>query len=92
MKNILIALFILGLFNSILSAQVIGPVQDGVYYTVLYTTTIYKPDCAHCGYNQLSIPRQAEYRRETRQYTQYRAGKVVRVWAQDVDIFVRCCR
>jgi hypothetical protein len=68
----------------------IGPPKDGVGYQVLASEIVFKTDAFHCGFNDLSFPNPAEYRRETRKNREYRGGKLVREWVSTVDVFVRC--
>jgi hypothetical protein len=75
---------------NLIAHPTIGAIPDGVSYEVIRSTTINKFDPGHCGFNDLSLPNVAEYRRETRRYTMHMRGKEVKSWIETRDVFVRC--
>jgi hypothetical protein len=78
------------LHSQLIAQGTIGPIPDGVRYSVISNTIILKADAGHCGFNDLSFPNIAEYRRETRLYTQYQNRKEVKSWTETFDVFLRC--
>ncbi len=63
---------------------------DGVTYTVIKSEQVNKPDAARCGYNDLGVPNFGIFRREYREYSEYKKGKFQRKWRDTVDVFLRC--
>jgi len=64
---------------------------DGVHYTVVSTKTVIKPAQAFCGtYGESPAPVPGEFKVETRQYSEYRGGSLVRSWTEESESFVQC--
>jgi hypothetical protein len=64
---------------------------DGISYRVISSRQEVVMDAGHCGYHDLSLPNGAVYRLETRFYSEYDKGQLVRTWTEkDVPVFVRC--
>jgi hypothetical protein len=78
---------LIGVF--IARAQTVGPELDGISYQVLSSSEVVKPS-VQCGFNDLSFPNPAKFRREVRQFAERREGKVVRTWTETEDVFVDC--
>ena len=80
------------LVSATLTAQEssVGPPADGVHYTVASSSEVTKADATDCGYNDPGIPNMGIFRRERRDYEEFKEGKSVRRWQDTVDVFVRC--
>lgn len=61
----------------------------GEHYRIIKSEIIVKPDYLNCGLNTF-LPGPAEYRRETREYSVYSQGHLIRQYVATEDVFVRC--
>lgn len=62
---------------------------DGVRYWIVSSSTVTEPTVA-CGFNDLSIPKNGNFRLEARQYENWSKGKLVASWSDTVKIFIGC--
>jgi hypothetical protein len=74
--------------DKIADGPTIGP-SDGVTYSILSTREDRRATPL-CGYNDIGVPNTGVYRIESRLYTEYRTGSLVRTWQEDAETFVRC--
>jgi hypothetical protein len=89
-KTLIATLFAIALATGNVSAQgTIGP-ANGVSYRVVSSHEVVKMDAARCGYHDLSLPNGGVFRVETRVYSEYSNGKLLRTWTQEAETFVRC--
>jgi len=70
------------------SGPSMGP-PDGAIYEILATATIFLQTPA-CGFNDLGVPNQGTYLRETRVYRNYVGGNLVSSDTKNVDTFTSC--
>jgi hypothetical protein len=70
------------------SAQTIGPHQNGTFYEVTSISYKWIDDPVACGWTgeDNSSPRQAQHKIETRRYYVIQDGKEVKSWYQTVDV------
>jgi hypothetical protein len=90
MKTLMTAVFAIALATGSASAQgTIGP-ANGVSYRVISAHEVVKMDAGRCGYHDLSLPNGGVFRIESRFYSEYNNGRLVRTWSQEAEVFVRC--
>lgn len=58
---------------------------EGIVYRVVETRDVVEPTPA-CGFNDLGAPNNGRFRIETRIYEEYRDGRKVREWQEDVRV------
>lgn len=63
---------------------------EGVYSNVIRTETVVKTNCVECGFNDLSLPKQGFFKRETIQFEEWKNGTKVRSWTDTKDTFLYC--
>ena len=66
----------------------IGP-PDGIHYIVTSQREETKPSVA-CGFNDVGVPNMGKFLIETRQYEEYRSGKLIRSWSETIETFREC--
>lgn len=71
-----------------MSGATIGP-ADGITYVVVNPREETKPAIA-CGFNDVGSPNPGIFSVETRNYTEYQKGTLIRSWQEDVSTFSRC--
>lgn len=62
---------------------------DGISYSITSSYETQRPDPA-CGYNDFSIPNNANYMIENRHYEQFSNGTLVGSWDNTVETFLGC--
>lgn len=86
------------LSEKVRNAQKVGntdqaAVTDGIVYSIIASANTTLDDCFSCG---PAVNREptciAKYTVETRNYTEWRRGVVVRVWTNRVSVFMGCGR
>ena len=70
------------------SGDTIGP-ADGVSYQVVSSHEELQ-STAECGFNDLGVPNNGIFMVETRDYTEYENGVLVKTWTEDVSTLSRC--
>jgi len=63
---------------------------EGPYCKLIKTETVVKTNCVECGFNDLSMPKQGFFKRETFQCEEWRNGIKVRSWTDVKDTFLYC--
>lgn len=66
----------------------IGP-ADGVSYEVIYVQPVMR-SAPECGFNDLGIPKMANYNSEARRYRHHLNGTLINQWEETVFTFVSC--
>ncbi|MEP3198779.1 MAG: hypothetical protein ABJO57_12965 [Lentilitoribacter sp.] len=70
-------------------AATIGPIPDGVHYTILYVREVMKMDPI-CGFNDVGFPNNATFRVEGRQYMHYLNGNIISQWFEEKEMHIGC--
>src|SRR5579862_4258887 len=71
-----------------LTGPTIGP-PGGTSYEILATATVFL-QTPHCGFNDIGVPNQGKFLRETRVYRTYVGGKLVSSDTKNIDTFTSC--
>ena len=68
-----------------------GTIQppDGIHYVVAGTRQEVRP-APECGFNDFGVANPGIFNVETRQYSEYQNGQLIRSWAEDVSVFAGC--
>jgi hypothetical protein len=64
--------------------------MEGVSCKIIRTETVLKTNCVECGFNDLSMPKQGFFKRETLQCEEWRNGNRLRSWTDTKDTFLYC--
>jgi hypothetical protein len=65
-------------------------VAPPISFEVVRSREIVRPCGELCGYRGGDRPSEGVFRLETRFYTEFRGGRVLRTWTEDFEIFLHC--
>lgn len=71
------------------TGPVIGPIPDGIHYTIIYTRPFSRPHIG-CGFSDLGQPNLGLFLAEGREYVEYRNNQEVRRWFEENEVFTGC--
>lgn len=61
-----------------------------ISFEVVRSREIVRPCGELCGYRGGDRPAEGVFRIETRFYTEFRGGRVLRTWTEDFEVFLHC--
>ena len=78
------------LFVNLSFSQLEMKARSGTYESVVSTEYVWRVDASYCGFNDLSLPFQAQFEIKTIRVDKWREGRIVETTYRKEERFVRC--